>query len=129
MRNINKTVWELLFGILLSGMLLEILGVMLVRDKLYYSAGLLIGAALAVFMTFSINSSVEQAVDRGEGGAKVKMISSYAIRTVVVLAVIIITGVTKAGNMVSLLLGIMTLKVAAYIQPYTHKFLTGRHRE
>lgn len=128
MRNINKTVWELLLGILLSGMLMEILGVLLVKDKLYYSVGLLIGVVLAVFMTFSISSSVEQAVDRGEGGAKMKMISSYAIRTAIVLAVIIITGVTRAGNMVGLILGIMTLKVAAYIQPYTHKFLTGRGR-
>ena len=76
-------------------------------------------------MTFSISSSVQQAVDRGEGGAKVKMISSYVIRTVVVLLVIVLTGVLKLGSLVGLLLGIMTLKVAAYIQPYTHKFLTG----
>ena len=86
MRNINRTVWELLLGILLTGVILEILGVMIAGDKLYYSIGLLIGVILAVFMTFSISSSVQQAVDRGEGGAKVKMISSYVIRTVVVLS-------------------------------------------
>jgi len=125
MRNINRTVWELLFGILLTGVILEILGVMIAGDKLYYSIGLLIGVILAVFMTFSISSSVQQAVDRGEGGAKVKMISSYVIRTVVVLLVIILTGVMKLGSLVGLLLGVMTLKVAAYIQPYTHRFLTG----
>ncbi len=125
MRNINRTVWELLLGILLTGVILEILGVMIAGDKLYYSIGLLIGVILAVFMTFSISSSVQQAVDRGEGGAKVKMISSYVIRTVVVLLVIILTGVMKLGSLVGLLLGVMTLKVAAYIQPYTHRFLTG----
>lgn len=125
MRNINRTVWELLLGILLTGVILEILGVMIAGDKLYYSIGLLIGVILAVFMTFSISSSVQQAVDRGEGGAKVKMISSYVIRTVVVLLVIILTSVMKLGSLVGLLLGVMTLKVAAYIQPYTHRFLTG----
>lgn len=125
MRNINRTVWELLLGILLTGAILEVLGVMIAGDKLFYSIGLLIGVVLAIFMTFSISSSVQQAVDRGEGGAKVKMISSYVIRTVVVLLVIILTGVLKLGSLVGLLLGIMTLKVAAYIQPYTHKFLTG----
>ena len=125
MRNINRTVWELLLGILLTGVILEILGVMIAGDKLYYSIGLLIGVILAVFMTFSISSSVQQAVDRGEGGAKVTVISSYVIRTVVVLLVIILTGVMKLGSLVGLLLGVMTLKVAAYIQPYTHRFLTG----
>ncbi len=125
MRNINRTVWELLLGILLTGAILEVLGVMIAGDKLFYSIGLLIGVVLAIFMTFSISSSVQQAVDRGEGGAKVKMISSYVIRTVVVLLVIVLTGVLKLGSLVGLLLGIMTLKVAAYIQPYTHRFLTG----
>lgn len=125
MGNINKTVWELLLGILLSGIILEILGVMVVKDKLYYSAGLGIGIGLAIFMTFSISASVQKAVDVGEGGAKMKMISSYVIRTVVVLTVIVITGVMKLGHLVGLILGIMTLKVAAYIQPVTHKFLTG----
>lgn len=125
MRNINKTVWELLFGILVSGLILEIIGVMLVRDKLYYSAGVGIGVILAVFMTFSISSSVEQAVDRGEGGARAKMISSYAVRTGVVLAVLILASVFRWGHPVGLLLGIMTLKVAAYLQPVTHKIFSG----
>ncbi len=125
MRNINKTVWELLLGILISGIILEIIGVMIVKDKLFFSAGLGIGILLAVFMTFSISSSVEKAVDMGEGGAKTKMVSSYVIRTVIVLAVIIFTGIMKLGNLAGLILGIMTLKVAAYIQPITHKFITG----
>ena len=125
MGNINKTVWELLLGILLSGIILEILGVMVVKDKLYYSTGLGIGIGLAIFMTFSISTSVQKAVDVGEGGAKMKMISSYVVRTIVVLNVIVLTGVMKLGHLVGLILGIMTLKVAAYIQPVTHKFLTG----
>lgn len=125
MRNINKTVWELLLGILFMGIILEIVGTMIVKDKLYYSIGLGIGILSAVFMTFSIHSSVVQAIDVGESGAKVKMITSYIIRTVLVVAVILVTGVMKLGNIVGLLLGLMTLKVAAYIQPITHKFLTG----
>lgn len=125
MRNINKTVWELLLGIFVTGIILEFAGVMLVKDKLYYTVGLAIGLTLAVFMTFSIYSSVEKAVDRGEDGAKAKMISSYAIRTILILAVMVMTGIWKLGDMIGLLLGIMTLKVAAYIQPVTHKFLSG----
>lgn len=125
MRNINKTVWELLLGVLFLGIILEIVGVMLVRDKLYYSIGLGIGIILAIFMTFSIHSSVVKAIDVGEHGAKAKMITSYVFRTVLVVAVILIMAVTRLGSLAGLLIGMMTLKVAAYIQPITHKFLTG----
>lgn len=125
MRNINKTVWELLIGIGFSGIILEITGVMLVQDKLYYTIGLGIGLLLAAFMTFSIQVSVVRAVDVGEAAAKGKMIASYALRTIVVLAAIVLTEVLEIGNIIGVLLGIMTLKVAAYVQPVTHKFLTG----
>lgn len=125
MRNINKTVWELLIGILFCGIVLEIIGVMIVQDKLYYTIGLGAGIVVAVFMTFSIHSSVVRAIDAGEGGAKAKMVTSYIIRTVLTVGVILAVGVFKLGSIVGMLLGIMTLKVAAYIQPITHKFLTG----
>lgn len=125
MKNINKTVWELLIGIGLCGIILEITGVMLVQDKLYYSAGLGIGIALAVFMTFSIHSSVVKAVDVGEGAAKGKMVTAYAFRTIVLLGVLIAAVVLDIGNILGILFGIMTLKVAAYLQPVTHKFLMG----
>lgn len=125
MRNINRTVWELLIGIGLCGMILEIAGVMLVQRKLYYTAGLGIGLLLAVFMTFSIHASVVRAVDAGESRAKMKMIASYSLRTILVVAALAATGVLGLGNIVGALLGLMTLKVAAYLQPFTHKFLAG----
>lgn len=125
MRNINKTVWELLIGILFMGVILEIIGLVIVQDKLYYTIGLGVGILLAVFMTFSIHSSIVRALDAGEGGAKAKMVTSYVIRTVLMAAAIGAVGVWKLGSMVGVILGLMTLKVAAYIQPITHKFLTG----
>ena len=101
-RNINQTVWELIIGIVLLGML------------------------MAIGMVFHMNISIEKAMDIGGEHAKGYMLKSYAIRTVVVLAVIVCVGVLKFANLLSLLLGIMTLKVAAYLQPITHRFMESR---
>ena len=125
-RNINQTVWELIIGIVLVNALLEVIGLIFVSQKGAYTIGLILGMLLAIGMVFHMNISIEKAMDIGGEHAKGYMLKSYAIRTVVVLAVIVCVGVLKFANLISLLLGIMTLKVAAYLQPITHRFMESR---
>ena len=125
-RNINRTVWELIIGIVLVNALLEVIGLIFVSQKGAYTIGLILGMLLAIGMVFHMNISIEKAVDIGGEHAKGYMLKSYAIRTAVVLAVIVCVGVLKFANLLSLLLGIMTLKVAAYLQPITHRFMESR---
>ena len=125
-RNINQTVWELIIGIVLVNALLEVIGLIFVSQKGAYTIGLVLGMLMAIGMVFHMNISREKAMDIGGEHAKGYMLKSYAIRTVVVLAVIVCVGVLKFANLLSLLLGIMTLKVAAYLQPITHRFMESR---
>ena len=125
-RNINQTVWELIIGIVLVNALLEVIGLIFVSQKGAYTIGLVLGMLMAICMVFHMNISIEKAMDIGGEHAKGYMLKSYAIRTVVVLAVIVCVGVLKFANLLSLLLGIMTLKVAAYLQPITHRFMESR---
>ena len=125
-RNINQTVWELIIGIVLVNALLEVIGLIFVSQKGAYTIGLVLGMLMAIGMVFHMNISIEKAMDIGGEHAKGYMLKSYAIRTVVALAVIVCVGVLKFANLLSLLLGIMTLKVAAYLQPITHRFMESR---
>lgn len=125
-RNINHTVWELIIGIVLVNALLEVIGLIFVSQKGAYTIGLILGMLTAIGMVFHMNMSIEKAMDIGGEHAKGYMLKSYAIRTIVVLIVIVCVGVLKFANLLSLLLGIMTLKVAAYLQPITHKFMESR---
>ena len=125
-RNINQTVWELIIGIVLVNALLEVIGLIFVSQNGAYTIGLVLGMLMAIGMVFHMNISIEKAMDIGGEHAKGYMLKSYAIRTVVVLAVIVCVGVLKFANLLSLLLGIMTLKVAAYLQPITHRFMESR---
>ena len=125
-RNINQTVWELIIGIVLVNALLEVIGLIFVSQKGAYTIGLVLGMLMAIGMVFHMNISIEKAMDIGGEHANGYMLISYAIRKVVVLAVIVCVGVLKFANLLSLLLGIMTLKVAAYLQPITHRFMESR---
>lgn len=125
-RNINQTVWELIIGIVSVSILLELIGLIFVPQKGSYTIGLALGMLTAVGMVIHMNISIEKAMDIGGGHAKGYMVKAYAIRTAVVLVIIACVGILKFGNLLSLLFGIMTLKVAAYLQPITHKFIEGR---
>ncbi len=125
-RNINQTVWELIIGIVLVNALLEVIGLIFVSQKGDYTIGLILGMLMAIGMVFHMNMSIEKAMDIGGEHAKGYMLKSYAIRTIVVLAVIVCVGILKFANLLSLILSIMTLKVAAYLQPITHKFMESQ---
>ena len=125
-RNINQTVWELIIGIVFVNALLEVIGLIFVSQKGAYTIGLILGMVMAIGMVFHMNISIEKAMDIGGEHAKGYMLKSYAARTVVVLVVIVCVGVLKFADLLSLILGIMTLKVAAYLQPITHRFMESR---
>ena len=47
-----------------------------------------------------------------------------AIRYILVVAAFAVVGVFHLGNLITMFLGVMGLKVAAYLNPFTHKFIT-----
>lgn len=113
---------EIFVLIVFYGILAEIIGLIIVRDRLFYSVGLIIGLILAVGMCIHMQISIEEALDRGEAGAQKYISITYGLRSAVVLAVMAIMFYFKIGSAVSGFIGIMGLKVAAYLQPFTHKY-------
>ncbi len=109
-------------GVLLYGVLCEIVGLIFVSDRVFYTIGLLVGIICALFMATHMAWSLNQALDLGEGDAVKKMQVHNILRYVVVVIVFFLLLYTKLGNPLAAFLGVMGLKVAAYLQPFTHKF-------
>lgn len=112
---------DLLIGILLYGVVCEAVGLIFVKDCLFYSIGLLIGILCAMGMAVHMAWSLNMALDLGESGAVKKMQLHNLLRYGIVVAVIFALWLSGIGNPVVAFLGIMGLKVAAYLQPFTHK--------
>ena len=121
-KTIPDTLAELFAGITASALLFQGVIVWLVKDRLSYSIGLWIGAALAAGLAWHMWWTL------GEAGAQKQMRRQSALRFGVVILVLGVLMMTQAANPLAAFLGIMTLKVAAYLQPVTHKVIIRLRR-
>lgn len=119
---------ELLIGEALYLLLGELLiaAVVLVSgsgDLLKLALGFLEGVILAAVMLIHMTASVEDSVAMYEDEALKHTRKSYIIRMLILLAAFCLIFFLRLGDIIAALLGLMSLKVAAYIQPFTHKIL------
>ena len=122
----ENTLLELLIGIVLMGILIQIICIVVSKDYLYNAIGLWSGVAIACFMAIHMKRSIEDVLDLGEEGGVKRMRSTYLVRmTVVTIAMGVVIGF-NLGNPITMLFGVLTLKIAAYLQPYMHKILKRR---
>lgn len=119
--NINSALPGLLVGIVLFGVASQLVGVFLVTEKANYSIGLWIGVLVAIFMSFHMAFSLKNAVDMGEKGAQTAVTRQNIIRYLIVVLILGILMITEVGNPIAAFVGIMGLKVSAYLQPIFQK--------
>lgn len=112
---------ELLLGIGIYGILGQLLILIFAKGKLYESVGFLAGLALAVVMIIHMAIAIENSVELEEEGALKYIRKTYIIRIVCLLVVFLLLFFLKLGDVVAALFGILSLKVSAYLQPFTHK--------
>lgn len=124
----NDTLKELFIGIAASGLLFQAVIVWFVKDRLSFTAGLWIGTALAAFLAWHMWRAIDRALEQGEAGAQKLMRTQFAVRYGVIIVVLGVLMCTGAANPLSAFLGVMTLKVAAYLQPVTHKAILKLRR-
>ncbi len=117
----NETLIELLAGIIFLAVIAQIISVILSKDYLYNAVGLWSGAAIAVFMAIHLKESIEESLDLWPEDADRHYRSGYATRYLVAFIGMMVVIAFNLGNPLTLLVGIMTLKVSAYLQPQMHK--------
>ena len=116
LKRINDALPELILGILIYEIVVEFTGIWFVKDKLGYSNGLLIGA---IHMAVVLRDSMDMA----ESGRTRRIALQYVLRYLVVVAVFFVTAYFEIGNVIVAFVGVMGLKVGAYVQPFTHKVI------
>lgn len=122
LRRINDALPGLVAGIILYGLVLQFAGVWLVSDKLSYSIGLWFGIAVAVGMAVNIAVVIFDSVTLEPGkSANRRIIAKSVLRYVVVVVLFFILGYFQLGNLISALLGVLGLKISAYLQPLLSK--------
>ena len=117
----DHTLQELLLGIILLGVAIQIVVAIIFKDYLYNAIGLWSGIAIACFTAIHMKRSIEDALDLGEQGATKYVRMAYLKRMLLSLVFMGIVIYFNLGNPITLLIGVFPLKVAAYLQPLLHK--------
>lgn len=128
LRSKTRVLLELQTGILFVGVLvLSVMSITLyfnMNSTLIIDSSVLLGWSLGVLialcMAWHMWYNLDKALELCEDDAVKKVRNNYLLRyTVVVLAVIMMTNI---ANPLATFFGILSLKVAAYLQPFTHRF-------
>ena len=126
LRRINQALPGLLLGIVFYGLALWLVGVWFVGDRIQYTAGLWIGVALAAGMAVNMAIVILDTVEAMEENRSSRKPLLYAIvRYAVLVAAFLAVWYLKIGNVIAMFAGVMGLKIAAYLQPFTHKFIVA----
>lgn len=124
----NSTLKELLIGIVIVGVLSQIVCLIFLKRHLYHAVGLWTGICISVGMAIHMQRSIEDGLDLlGDAGVKY-MKKAYLTRTAVALTLMVVIMYFDWGNPLTILLGVMALKVAVYLQPMVHKVLEKRKK-
>ena len=110
-------------GIVFYGLALWLVGIWFVGNRIQYTVGLWIGVALAAGMAVNMAIVTVEAMEENRSSRKPLL---YAVvRYVVLVAAFLAVWYLKIGNVIAMFAGVMGLKIAAYLQPFTHKFIVA----
>lgn len=114
---------SVLYGVLAQVVLVPVTIFWLPNSIIYYSLGLWVGIIISVCLAIHMNYSISKALDFPEGDAVKIVRKDYIIRYLVLLVIFGILMVTGVVSPIVAFIGVMGLKIGAYIQPLTHNFL------
>ena len=126
----SEVFFEVIVGIILIGIIGMGLLSLVIKGPMYWSLfkisivlGFGSGCVAACLMFSHIRRSLQVSMDIGEHGAKNHATKSYIIRTTAIAILLVITCYFQYLNTLAVFFGILSLKVAVYMRPFTHKLL------
>lgn len=117
----DRTLEELIVGIVILGIIEQIIFAIAFQNDMYNAAGLWSGIFIGIGMAIHMKHSIEDALDLGEDGAAKHIRKTYALRMTIVIIAMGCVIYFDFGNPLTLLAGLIALKISAYLQPHMHK--------
>lgn len=119
-KKINPTTFDLCLGIVLYGIVFEII-LLIFSGKPAYSIGLWIGIVLAVVGSIHMWWSLDRSLDMVQKDATRQVTTNNIIRYFVAVMVLVILVYTDFANPIFAFCGYMGMKVSAYMNPFVRK--------
>lgn len=128
LRKKNRTLLELQVGIVFVGAVCQGVGTFIVERQGYYAKSLWFGVLMALVASVHMYRTLDRGLDYGADASKI-IFRGYLFRYAFLIFVLAVVMVTEVMNPLVLFMGYMSLKVAAFLQPFTHKLCNGFFHE
>ncbi len=127
MKEEKQTLCDLYFGIGIVGILVALVGAIILDSKFSFALGVIYGAVVAVILVTHMYHSLERTLEYDEEGARKHAQKMTGIRMWIMLAAVVLAMYFgEYFHMAGVILGILTLKVSAYMQPFIHRRITSK---
>lgn len=131
-KKFDETLMILIAEIILYGIVVQVLGIFLADNRVVFSTGLWCGCLAAVFMAVHMYHSICRMLMLEENDAANITRSHAVIRYLAVVGGFFLLFFTGIGSPLSYVIGIFSLKAAAYLQPFfknIYEKITGTGEE
>lgn len=125
----NKDIWNknlMVVYMILFSLIVEVIGMLLVSNKLSFTMGLLFGLIFSILKLKLMQNTIEKAVRMPEGKAQKYMNGQYMIRYILTGIVLVVAALEPSVNLLGVFLGLVSMKVAAYMQLFQNKKYDGK---
>lgn len=125
LKKVNRTLLEMWTGMFLLGLILWAAGFLLQSHSggwLIYSLSLWLGIFLAAAGSVHMYLTLDRGLSLESKEAQKYIFRGYIFRYLFFVVIIGIIMITNVLNPLVVFMAYMTLKVTAFIQPFTHKF-------
>lgn len=123
----KHTFWDLIIGIGIYTVVTGILGVVISGNKAAFLGGLLYGALLSAGLALHMYRSLDKTLDfqpsEAEKRGRLMAMARMGIMAVGVGVAILLSSVLST---VGVILGMMALKLSAYLQPFIRNYITTK---
>ena len=127
-RKINDTLLELICGILASGVLIEVIDLIVTGIypqfaglRVRFATGFWSGIVVAIALAAHMYRSIDRALDMQPKDAEGYMRRAYLLRTMIILLAAAAVHYLKFGYVMAYFVGVLCLKFGAFLQPLVHK--------
>jgi hypothetical protein len=124
---INATLFDMIIGAIIFGLLCQATVVWFVSDKSKYSLGLWLGIAVAIAYIIHLWWSINHYLHFGTAAAARVARRHTLLRYLAVAAVLLVTAITNFVHLLAVFLGIMGIKAAALLSLLVPKLLRRQH--
>lgn len=118
MSQVKETMTGFLIGIGIYTIFVEVIGIFFSEDIFSYTLGLLFGVIIAVLLILHMAWTLDRALDLPENQAAKYAKRQSFLRLAVMLFAMIIALLVEQFNFITVVLGMLGLKIGALIAPY-----------